>query len=124
MLVNANSWQKLHCFQLVLRSHLLVYLMYRSIESRRLPLGILGGHETLEDTDDLLQAHEVRPELELDLFGVITEFGVEVLAVGTGAHGGTEDGLDDKAVVGLQGGAVGSAKGVGELLAVFGNVGA
>ena len=80
-----------------------------------LPLGVLGLEETLEDTDNLLKRGEVGAELGGNLLLVVTKLSVEVLAVGAGAHGSAEDGLDEEAVVGLEGGAVGVAEGVGKL---------
>jgi hypothetical protein len=82
-----------------------------------LPLGILGVEEALKDSDDLVESGEVDAQLGVDLLGVRAELGVKVLAVRAGAHGGAEDGLDEEAVVGLQGGAVGGSERVGELLA-------
>lgn len=83
--------------------------------SHPLPLGLLAVDKGLEDGDDALQRREVGLELLLDLALVVAELDVEVLAVGAGAHGGGEDGLDEEAVVGLQGARVRGAEGVGEL---------
>lgn len=83
--------------------------------TRPLPLGLLAVDERLEDDDDAVQRGEVLLELLLDLGRVVAELDVEVLAVGAGAHGGGEDGLDEEAVVGLQGARVRGAEGVGEL---------
>lgn len=88
----------------------------------RLPLGILAGEEALEDADNLLEGGEVDTELSGDLVLVGAELGVKVLAVGAGAHGGAEDGLDEEAVVGLEGGGVGVAEGLRELLGLLGDV--
>ena len=82
-----------------------------------LPLGVRGLKEALEDGDDLVEGGEVGAQVTLDLGLVAAELGVEVLAVGAGAHGGAEDGLDEEAVVGLEGGGVGGAEGIGKLLA-------
>lgn len=89
-----------------------------------LPLGVLAVEEALEDADNLLEGGEVDAEFGLDLVVVVAELGVEVLAVGGGAHGGGEDRLDEEAVVGLEGVAVGVAERVGELLVGLGDVGA
>lgn len=62
-----------------------------------------------------MQRGKVFLELLLDLGRVVAELDVEVLAVGAGAHGGGEDGLDEEAVVGLEGARVRGAEGVGEL---------
>lgn len=47
---------------------------------------------------------------------VIPKLHVEVLAVRARRHGSAEDGLDEEAVVGLEGRAVGVAEGDGEFL--------
>lgn len=88
-----------------------------------LPLGILRIHEPFENTNDLFQTHEVAPQLELNLLRVITQLGIEVLAVRTSTHGGAEDRLDNKAVVGLQGSSIGGAEGFREFLRILGDVG-
>lgn len=62
-------------------------------------------------------------QLGVNLF-LITQLGVEILAVGAGTHGGAEDRLDEPAMVRLEGGSVGGAEGVGELLRRAGDVGA
>ena len=92
--------------------------------SSRLPLSVLAVDEPLEDTDNLFQTHEVGTHLESDLLAVVTELGIKVLAVGRGTHGSAEDGLDDEAVVGLQGRGIGGAERVGKLLRLLSNVGA
>jgi hypothetical protein len=50
------------------------------------------------------------------------QLAVKVLTVRAGAHGGAEDGLDEEAVVGLEGDAVGAAERVGELLGRLGHI--
>lgn len=89
-----------------------------------LPLSFLAGDESLEDGHNLVQALEVDAQVRRNLGGVVTELGVEILAVWGGAHGRVEEGLDDEAVMGLQGRAVGGAEGVGEFLGLLGDVGA
>ena len=90
--------------------------------SPSLPLGIGGVEEALEDANDLVQRLQVLPELHLDLLLVGAELDVEVFAVRARAHGGTEDGLHEHAVVGLEGDAVGVAEGLRELVVVVGQV--
>lgn len=98
--------------------------IYRSfLKPLGLPLGLLGVDKLLEDAHDLLQGGKVGRHLLGDLGLVVTELGVEVFSVWAGAHGGAEDGLDDEAVVRLEGGAVGVAEGVCELLGGVGDVG-
>lgn len=87
-----------------------------------LPLGVGAGEELLQDNDNLLERLEVDSEVALDLGLVGAQLGVKVLAVGGSAHGGAEDGLDEEAVVGLEGAAVGLAERVGELLRGVGDV--
>lgn len=82
----------------------------------RLPLGLLAVEEVLEDADNLCEGGEVGLELGVDLVAVVAELGVKVLAVRAGAHGSAEDGLDDEAVVRLEGVAVGGAERIGQLL--------
>lgn len=87
-----------------------------------LPLGLLGLQETLEDAHNLVEGGEVGAQLLHDLGDVVAKLGVEVLPVGTGAHGGAEDGLDHEAVVGLEGDAVCVAERVGQFLGAAGYV--
>jgi hypothetical protein len=87
-----------------------------------LPLGVLGVEEALEDAHNLVQRLQVLAQLLLDLLLVGAELGVKVLAVGAGTHGGAEDGLDEEAVVRLEGDAVSAAERVGELVVVVGQV--
>lgn len=82
----------------------------------RLFLDALAVEEGLEDVDNLLQGGEVLLELGIDLVLVIAELGVEVLAVRASAHGGTENGLDEEAVVGLESDIVGGTEGGGKLI--------
>jgi hypothetical protein len=95
-----------------------IYVIFDS-----LPLGVLGLEEGLEDGNNALESGQVRAEVVLDLGLVAAELGIKVLAVGAGAHGGGEEGLDHEAVVGLKGGSVGGAERVGELLGRVGLVG-
>lgn len=88
-----------------------------------LPLGLLAVEELLENANNLGESSEVDLEIAVDLGAVVAELGVKVLAVGASAHGGAEDGLDEEAVVRLEGAAVGSAEGVGKLLVGLGRVG-
>ena len=87
-----------------------------------LPLGLLAVKESLEDGDNLVQSSQVLAHLLLDLLLVGAKLAVEVLAVRAGAHGGAENGLDEEAVVRLEGDAVGAAEGLGELVVVVGQV--
>lgn len=87
-----------------------------------LPLGFLGLNESLEDGNNLLESSKVDLELSLDLGGIATELSVKVLAVRASAHGSREDGLNQEAVVRLQGDGVGCAEGVRELLVRLGDV--
>lgn len=88
----------------------------------RLFLDALAVEEGLEDVDKVLESCEVLLELSVDLVLVVTELGIEVLAVRASAHGGAEDGLDEEAVVGLEGDIVGSAEGGGKLLVSGGDI--
>jgi len=87
-----------------------------------LPLGLLLRQECVQDSNKLLQRGEPLLELSLYLAFVVAQLSVEVLAVGCGAHGSTEYGLDHEGVVGLECVAVGIAEGVGELLGGVGDV--
>lgn len=90
-----------------------------------LPLGLLAVNKRLQNVNHLLQRLQVGHHLLVELVTLLAlgDVGVKVLAVGASAHGGTEDGLDDEGVVGLEGGAVGAAEGVSELLFVVLDVG-
>lgn len=88
----------------------------------RLFLDALAVEEGLEDVDKVLESCEVLLELRVDLVLVVTELGIEVLAVRASAHGGAEDGLDEEAVVGLEGDIVGSAERGRKLLVSGGDV--
>lgn len=77
----------------------------------------------LENTDNLGESSEIDLEIARDLGLVVAELGIKVLAVWTSAHGGAEDGLDEEAVVRLEGAAVGGAEGVSKLLIGLGRVG-
>ena len=90
--------------------------------SQHLPLRLLPALELLQNANNLLQAGEPGIELLVDALLVVAQVGVEGLAVGRGAHGGGEDGLDHEGVVGLEGVAVGGAEGLGELAGGFGEV--
>lgn len=85
-------------------------------------LETLADEEGLQDVDNLLESGKVLLELGIDLVLVIAELAVKVLAVRTGTHGGAEDGLDQEAVVGLEGAIVGSAEGGRELLVGGGDI--
>lgn len=75
-----------------------------------LPLCLLAVDKGLQDADDLVQGAQVLLHELVDLGLVVSQLLVEVVAGGAGAHGGTEEGLDHEAVVGLEGGAVGVAE--------------
>lgn len=78
------------------------------------PLSLLALEESLENVNNLLQGGEILLKLRFHLLLIITKLGIKVLAVGAGAHGGAENGLDNEAVVGLERGAVRAAERVGE----------
>ena len=88
-----------------------------------LPLGLLAVEELLENANNLGESSEVDLEVAGDLGVVIAKLGVKVLAVGASAHSGAEDGLDEEAVMRLEGAAVGGAERVGELFVGLGRVG-
>lgn len=75
-----------------------------------LPLGLLASHEFVQDFKVLFKTGQPGSKLLLDLRLVIAQLGVKVLSVRGCAHGGTEDGLDEEGVVGLEGVAVGGAE--------------
>ena len=86
-----------------------------------LPLGLLSREEFLEDFDNLLQSFEVL--LQLGPNGLLgAELGVKDRAVRAGAHSGTEKGLDQEAVMGLESEPVGVAEGIGEFLLGVGDI--
>lgn len=89
---------------------------------RRLPLGFLGGQEVVQDLDNVLEAAQPSTKLFLNTSLVVTKLGVEVLAVGSCAHGGAENGLDHEAVVLAEGVAVGRAERDADLLSGVGQV--
>ena len=88
----------------------------------RLFLDALAVEEGLEDIDNLLESGKVLLELSADPLLVAAELAVEVLTVRAGAHGGAENGLDEEAVVGLEGDIVGGTEGGRKLLVGGGNV--
>ena len=98
------------------------FLLAYHIITSYLPLSLLLGQELVQCSNNLLQRREVRLQLLLDLGVVLAQLGVEVLPVRCGAHGGTEERLDDEGVVGLERAGVGLAEGVGELLGGVGEV--
>jgi len=79
-----------------------------------LPLGLLALEESLENADNLLQGGEIVLKLRVHLLLIIAKLGIKIFAVWASAHGGAENGLDNKAVVGLKSGAVRAAERVGE----------
>jgi hypothetical protein len=74
------------------------------------PLCFLCGQEVVQVLDNVLKAAQPSTELFLHTGLVVSELGVEVLAVGGCAHGSTEDGLDHETVVLAEGVAVGCAE--------------
>lgn len=72
-----------------------------------LPLCLLAVDKGLQNADDLVQGAQILLHELVDLGLIVSQLLVEVVASGTGAHGGTEEGLNHKAVVGLEGGAIG-----------------
>jgi hypothetical protein len=77
---------------------------------QQLPLCFLSCQEVVQVLDNVLQAAQPSTQLFLNTGFVVTKLGVEVLAVGSCAHGGTEDGLDHETVVLAEGVAVGGAE--------------
>lgn len=84
---------------------------------QHLPLRLFPRHKLLDDIDAELQPLQPRIQLLVHPVLIIAQLGVKVLAVGSGAHSSTEDGLDEEAVVGAQGVAVSVAEGGGEFFA-------
>lgn len=76
--------------------------------SKLLPLGILASLEGLENAHHLLQCRDLLLHGRRDR-GLVTvaQLGVKFLAVWSGRHGGTENGLDNPGMIGLKGAAVG-----------------
>lgn len=81
-----------------------------------LPLGLLALLEGLQDSHHLLQRNDLLVHLRDNLGLVITQLGVEVLAVRSRGHGSAEDGLDQEGVVRLEGTTVGLTEGLRQLL--------
>lgn len=81
-----------------------------------LPLGFLALLEGLQDGHHLLQGNNLLVHLGNDLGLVITQLGVEVLAVRSRGHRSAEDRLDQEGVVRLEGAAVGFTEGLGQFL--------
>lgn len=86
------------------------------LAEKNLPLRLWPVQESLQDGDLRLQRLQPHCQPLLHCRLVITKLHVEVLAVWARGHGSAEDGLDEEAVVGLEGRAVGVAEGDGELL--------
>jgi hypothetical protein len=86
------------------------------------PFCLLRGQEVVQVLDNVLQAAQPSTQLFLNTRLVVTELGVEVLAVGGCAHGGTEDGLDHETVVLAEGVAVCGAERDADLLVAVGQV--
>ena len=89
--------------------------------SKYLPLSLLAALESLQYADNILKSSQVCSQLNGDL-GLVSQLGVEVPTVGAGAHGGREDGLDEEAVVGLEGLAVCVSERSGEFFGFLGQV--
>lgn len=83
----------------------LLFIIWYSFSSghqgsfRCLPFSLLCGQEVVQVLDDVLKAAQPSTKLFLNAGLVVTELGIEVLAVGGCAHGSTEDGLDHETVV-------------------------
>jgi len=91
--------------------------LQRTLSSRLLlPLGILTREELLEYLHNVLQSGQVLLQLFLHLGFIGAELDIEVLPVRASAHGRAEHGLDEEAVVRLEGRAIGATERVGELL--------
>lgn len=82
-----------------------------------LPLGFLATQELLQDRNPFLQSLHFLLEGGLHLCAVVAQLGVEVLPVRGRGHRSTENRLDHKRVVRLQGVSVRLAEGLGQLLA-------
>jgi hypothetical protein len=100
--VDPKKYPLVSCF-IKSYSILFVYPMH-------LPLRLLPRQKLIQDGNILLQALQPLLQLGLHLCVVITELLVEILSVGCGAHGCTEDWLHDERVVGLECVAVGIAE--------------
>ena len=79
-----------------------------------LPLRILTRQKLIQNAYNLLQTLQPRVQLLAHSRLVITKLRIEVLPVGRRTHGGTEDGLHDKAMVLFQGIAVCISEGIGQ----------
>lgn len=88
-----------------------------------LPLGVLAIEKLLKNANNLGESSKVDLKVAGDPGVVVAKLGVEVLAVRASTHGGAEDGLDEEAVMRLEGAAVGGAEGVGELFVGLGRIG-
>lgn len=89
---------------------------------RKLPLGFFRGQEVVQDLDNVFEAAQPSTKLFLNASLVVTKLGVKVLAVGSCAHGGAENGLDHEAVVLAEGVAVGGTERDADLLSGVGQV--
>lgn len=81
-----------------------------------LPLGFLACLEGLQDGHHLLQRRDLLLHSREDLGLVISQLGIEVLAVRSRGHGGAEERLHHERVVRLEGATIGITEGVGQLL--------
>jgi hypothetical protein len=78
----------------------------------------------LQHLDPLFECIKPLLKLNLDLGAILSELSIKVFSVRRGAHSGTEDGLDNKGVVGFEGICVGATEGVCELFGFGGYVAA
>lgn len=86
------------------------------------PFCFLCAKEVVQVLDNILKTAQPGIQLFLDTGFVVTELGVEVLAVRGSAHGSTEDRLNHEAVVLAEGVAIGGAERDADLFAAVGQV--
>jgi hypothetical protein len=86
------------------------------------PFCFLGGKEVVQVLNNALKTAQPSTKLFLNTGFVVTKLGVEVLAVGSSAHGSTEDRLNHEAVVLAEGVAVGGAERDTDFFAAVGQV--
>lgn len=81
------------------RSHILVI---HTSQARNLPLRLLPRLELLQDSHLLLQRRQPNPQLQLPSLLIVRQLLVEVVPVGRSRHGGREDRLHEKVMVGFE----------------------
>ena len=85
-------------------------------------LCFLCSQEVIQGLDNVFKAAQPSTKLFLNTGLVVAELGVEVFAIGSRTHGGTEDGLDHETVVLAEGVAVGCAERDTDFLVAVGKV--